>query len=48
MAAETARTAAEAVRHAAAEYGPAATEKVKAAGHAAQEHAMRARERLAS
>ena len=48
MAAEKARTAGEAVRQAAAEYGPAATEKMKAAGHATQEHAMRARERLAS
>jgi uncharacterized protein (DUF433 family) len=40
--------AGETVRRAAAEYGPVAAEKVKAAGHAAQEHAMRARERLAS
>ena len=48
MAAEKGRTAGEAVRHAAAEYGPAATEKMKAAGPAAQEHAMRARERFAS
>ena len=48
MAAEKARTAGETVRHAAAEYGPIAAEKVKAAGHAAQEHAMRGRERFAS
>jgi hypothetical protein len=48
VAAEKARTAGEAVRQATTEYGPAATEKMKAAGHATQEHPMRARERLAS
>ena len=48
MVAEKARTAGEAVQQAAAEYGPATTEKMKAAGHATQEQAMRARERLAS
>ncbi|HEY3088580.1 MAG TPA: hypothetical protein VGJ59_11015 [Jatrophihabitantaceae bacterium] len=47
IAAEKARTAGEALRLAAAEYGPIAAEKVKAAGHAAEEYAVRARERLA-
>ena len=48
MAAEKARAAGEALRDAAAEYGPMAAEKMKAAGHATEEHAIRARERLAS
>ncbi len=47
VAAEKARAAGEAVRLAAAQYGPIAAEKMKAAGHAAEEYAMRARERLA-
>jgi uncharacterized membrane protein YphA (DoxX/SURF4 family) len=46
--AEKARTAGEALQHAAAEYGPVAAEKMKAARHAAQGYAMRARKRLAS
>ena len=48
MAAEKARTAGEAVRHAAAEHAPIAAEKMRAATHAAQQYAMRARERLES
>jgi uncharacterized membrane protein YphA (DoxX/SURF4 family) len=48
VAADKARTTGETVRRAAAQYGPVAAEKMKAAGHAAQDYAMRARERLAS